>query len=371
MIHLSPPPVFPEMQIELERCLQEGYLSTMGPHLERFEKGLEAEIKKLEPDSRKRVLVLNSGTAALHLALRMLGVDKGDLVICQSLTFVACAGVIKYLNADAIFVDSEQRTWNMDSELLEKLILRLHNEDKKVKAILVVDMFGMPFDSRIQDIALRYNIPLVEDAAEALGALSGGSLSGCQGDYGIWSFNGNKILSTAGGGALICPNDEAYERAFKLATQAKEATGGDYLHKELGYNYRMSNLNAALGYAQIGKLKELVEDRKRIFNTYRKYLSNLEWQDAENTGSNRWLSVALFENRAQRDRVQQGLKDQAIESRPVWRPMHLQPLNVDQESEGGAVAENLFERGLCLPSGFGLKEAQIEAIAGCIKKAMG
>ena len=301
---------------------------------------------------------LVSGTAALHLGLLMLGVGPGDEVICSGLTFAASANAIAYLGAKPVFIDSDTATWNMDPDLLSEELEDCRKRGRSPKAVIVVDLYGQCADyKRIERICTEYSLPIIEDAAEALGATQNGKAAGKFGNMGVFSFNGNKIITTSGGGMLVSDNAEFCRTARFLAAQARDPAP-HYQHSHIGYNYRLSNLLAALGRGQLARLTYKMARRKQINAFYRKALSDLpgiEFMPVAESGTpNYWLTVILITPGlfgADRETVRLTLKGENIEARPVWKPMHMQPVFKDCRARGGAVGEDLFARGLCLPSG--------------------
>ena len=314
------------------------WIAPVGPYLSKFESSISNKT------GINNVVALQSGTAAIHLALRLLDVDKDDIVLCQSLTFIGSSAPILYQNATPVFIDSETDTWNICPEALETAI---KSSPKKPKAIIVVHLYGMPAKmEELMYISEKYDIPIIEDAAEALGSHIDGKQCGSFGMFGVYSFNGNKIITTSGGGALASDNKTAIDRARFLSTQAKE----DYLHYEhitVGYNYRLSNICAAIGCGQMEVLDDRIEHKRNIFNHYKLHFDAEYQNEPDGYFSNRWLSCALVDNR---DSIIKKLSDNDIESRPVWKPMHLQPLFKDAKYVGGANSEVIFNRGICLPS---------------------
>lgn len=349
-IYLHPPATDDREIAQLIEVMKSGWVSTVGPALDLFEQRLE------QLHRNKRVLALNSGTSALHLALKLAGVGEGDPVGVSSLTFCASANVVLYEKAIPVFFDSEDRSWNLNPELLEGFLQR-----QPLKALILTHLFGMP--ARINDIKTiceKYGVSLIEDAAGALGSTFDGQAVGTFGTYGIVSFNGNKIVTTSGGGALIC-DDTNYEKGLKLATQAKESGSTYYKHLELGYNYRLSNVLAGLGVAQLSKLRGYLSRKKDLFEYYRAHLPEKWFKFQETVGpavSNHWLTSIVFQEPLRGAVMRQDLIDALekanIESRPIWRPMHLQPLYDGCQAIGGDVSKELFEYGICLPSGVNL-----------------
>ena len=358
----------------ISEAIDSNWITTAGPQITRFEKALESYLMTQKP-----IVALSSGTAALHLALIELGVEAGDEIICQDLTFVATINPVKYVNAIPVLVDSEKDTWNMSPDLLEEAIVdRIKETGKKPKAIIAVDLFGMPARlPEITRIAANYEIPLIEDAAESLGSyiVINNQKKYCStfGDCGYLSFNGNKIITASTGGALICHNKEQAANIRFLSGQAKDPAP-HYQHSKLGYNYNLSNICAALGLAQMEVLQNYVDRRREINFHYRKELieyPEIEFQkEPEGYFSNYWLSCILFPSEALRDAIKKRLEINQIESRPIWKPMHLQPLYKDSPYYGTKFGEYLFSRGLCLPSSSILTDEIIENIAYLIKNCL-
>ena len=329
---------------------ESNWISTVGPHVEAFEREMEAHLGV-------PAVALSSGTAANQLGLRILGVGPGDLVFCQSLTFVASANPIRYLGAEPVFIDSERASWNLDPQVLADA-LRLYARKKRLpKAVVVVHLFGQCADmDPILEICGRYEVPVLEDAAEALGALYKGRPAGALGHVATLSFNGNKIITTAGGGMLLSARREWIERARFWSSQAREP-GVEYRHHELGYNYRMSNVLAAIGRGQLVVLEKRVEQRRAIARRYAKAFADLDgitpMPEAFHSLHTHWLSCFLIDAKkfgCVRNDLIAELSAAGIESRPVWKPMHQQPLFAGCERYGGEVADDLFMRGICLPS---------------------
>ena len=354
----------------VKEAFDTNWIAPLGPHVDGFEHDLEAFT------GAKHAAALSSGTAALHLALIMLGVQAGDEVICQSFTFSASANPIAYLGATPVFVDSEPDTWNMSPELLEKAIEGRIAAGKKPKAIVPVHLYGMPYQTeRITEIAARYEIPVIEDAAEALGSTVNGKAAGTFGVMGVLSFNGNKIITTSGGGALIS-NEETYiKQARFLATQARD-TAPHYQHSQIGYNYRMSNVCAGIGRGQMEVLEQRVKQRRNVYDFYVENLSDMGGisflPEPEGYFSNRWLTTILVDpgksNGITRETIRLGLEKDNIESRPLWKPMHLQPVFESCPSYINNVSEQLFNNGLCLPSGSNLKQEDLKRVVDNIKQ---
>ena len=342
----------------------------LGPNVDAFEKDLEAYLGE-----GKRVVALSAGTAAIHLGLVMLGVTAGDEVICQSFTFAASANPVKYLGANPVFVDSENDTWNMSPALLEQAILdRKKITGRYPKAIVVVHLYGMPAKiDEILEIANRYNIPVLEDAAEAIGSTYKGRMCGTFGAYGVLSFNGNKTITTSGGGALICGTDEQAKRVMFFATQARE-NRPYYYHKEIGYNYRLSNVSAGIGRGQMLVLNHHVSRRRAIHELYTKLFANVDGITVKgNPGtdydSNFWLSCIIIDPEKfgkTNDEVRLALEAENIESRLLWNPMHRHPVYENAPFYGNGVSDSLFAHGLCLPSGSSLTNDDIARVAAAV-----
>ena len=347
------------------------WIAPLGPHVDGFEQDI---VKFLGKDVH--VAALSSGTAALHLALIMLGVKAGDEVICQSMTFSASANPIAYQGAVPVFVDSEKETCNMSPEFLEEAIKDRVQKGKKPKAIIVVHLYGMPAQmDRIMDISNQFEIPVVEDAAEALSSLYKGKSCGTFGAMSILSFNGNKIITTSGGGALVSSNGDWIQKARFLATQARDPAP-HYQHSQIGYNYRMSNVCAAIGRGQMEVLPLRVEQRRSNYRFYQKAFKEIPeilfaQEGGEEFYSNRWLSTVLIEDSKKRshgrEEIRLALEKENIECRPLWKPMHLQPVFEGAPFYGDGTSEGLFEKGLCLPSGSNLTEADLERVVAAVK----
>lgn len=366
----------------IQEAFETNWVVPLGPNVNAFEKSLRdflienGELKIENED--KCVVALSAGTAALHLGLILLGVREGDEVICQSFTFSASANPIVYQGATPVFVDSEKDTWNMDPLLLEVAIEdRLKKMGKLPKAIIPVHLYGMPGKlDEILEIAGKYGIPVLEDAAEALGSEYKGQRCGTFGKYAALSFNGNKMITTSGGGALICPNEEKAKRALFYATQAREQAP-HYQHEKIGYNYRMSNICAGIGRGQMFVLDAHVARRREIHDLYVKLLAGVKGvkvmcqPEGEGFDSNYWLTCITVEPEEAgftRENVRLALDADNIESRPLWKPMHLQPVFKDAPYYGNGTSERLFEIGLCLPSGPTLTDEDIVRVSLVIKK---
>ena len=364
-IWLSPPHISGREIKYIQQAFDTNWVSPAGDNIDGFEQDLA---KFLNIQS---VSALTSGTAALHLALRLLNIMKDDEVIVQSHTHVATVNPITYQCATPILIDSEPDTWNMSPEMLEKAIKDRMAKGKKPKAIIPVHLYGMP--AKIEEIiaiAKQYDIPVVEDAAESLGAKVNGKHTGTFGTMGLFSFNGNKIITTSGGGALVSNEPEYCQKATFLATQARD-DAPHYQHSHIGYNYRMSNIVAGIGRGQMEVLDERIAARRANFDFYSQELSNLPVsfvKEPEGFFANRWLTTILTDSYEQREKIRLALASENIESRPLWKPMHLQPVFKDVPAYTNGVSEDLFNRGLCLPSGSNLTDADKEQIVGVIKR---
>ncbi|RTR30011.1 aminotransferase class I/II-fold pyridoxal phosphate-dependent enzyme [Robertmurraya yapensis] len=375
-IYLSPPHMSGNEQKYITEAFESNWIAPLGPNVDAFEE----EIAKYV--GVKGAVAVSSGTAAIHLALSLLGIKKGDRVFCSTLTFVASANPILYQDATPVFIDSEPDTWNMSPQALRRALEVSAIDGKLPKAVVVVNLYGQSAKMHeIASICHDYNVPIIEDAAESLGSTYKGKYSGTFGKFGIYSFNGNKIITTSGGGMLVSDDVEALIRARFLATQARDQARY-YQHSELGFNYRLSNILAGIGRAQFEVLEERVEVRRAIFDYYYKELMNLPgfqfMEELQDTRSNRWLT-ALTVNQHESGTTVNFLLDllekENIEARPVWKPLHMQPLFRDCEyyphSSDENVSEYLFENGICLPSGSSLKEIDQKRVIQCIKQAIG
>jgi dTDP-4-amino-4,6-dideoxygalactose transaminase len=368
---LSSPVFNGNEKIYSERAIGSGHIATFGGFISKFENKLSKRLKTHE------AVALNSGTSALHLAMAILGVEAGDEVICQSFTFCASANPIIYLGATPIFVDSELNSWNICPELLEDAILGRIAKGKKPKAIVLVHLFGMPAKvEALLEIATKYQIPIIEDAAEAVGSSYNNVNCGAFGDIGIYSFNGNKIITTGGGGALISSNAAIIQRARYLSTQAREDLPY-YQHLEIGFNYKMNNLAASIGLAQLEQLDEFVSRRRKINANYKELLGSFEGitfqEDSVNSKSNFWLTALLIDNKITgftNDQLRVVLKKRGIESRFLWKPLHLQPVFSAIPFYGGNNAEQMFKKGLCLPSSVNLTQDDQEKIVDVIAQEL-
>jgi len=366
----------------IEDAFEKNWIAPLGPNVEGFEKDLENYLfgnLSINGERGGAVAALSSGTAALHLALILLGVGPGDEVICQSMTFAASANPIKYLGATPIFIDSEKDTLNLCPEQLEIAILDRISKGKLPKAIIGVHLYGMPYKvEEIHKIAGKYNIPVIEDSAEALGSTYKGQKCGTFGKLNVLSFNGNKIITTSGGGALVTKNENLKQKAIFLATQARD-NAPHYQHSEIGYNYRLSNISAGIGRGQMEVLDEHVGYRRKMNAFYQDLFHNIPGvkvmkEPNDDYHSNHWLSVILIDSSisgVSREDLRLALEAENIESRPLWKPMHMQPVFEGTPFFGNGVCEEAFNNGLCLPSGSNLNDNDRlrieEAINTCFK----
>lgn len=367
-IWLSSPHMGGQELTYINQAFQENWIAPLGPNVTGFEGDLQNFLK-----TNKKVGALSSGTSALHLALILAGVSQGDEVICQTLTFSASANPIKYQGATPIFVDSENETFNICPIALENAIKHRIQLGNKPKAVIAVHLYGMPFKvDEVIEICKKYDIPLIEDAAEALGSFYKNKACGTFGDYAALSFNGNKIITTSGGGAIVA-NSEQVDKAIFLATQARDQAP-HYQHSHVGYNYRMSNICAGIGRGQMHVLAKHVELRREMNHFYHEIFDNIDgvvMQSEPNTNyySNYWLTAILIDfsiTGKTPEQLRLALEKVNIESRPLWKPMHLQPIFIDAPYYGEKVAENLFINGLCLPSGSNLSLSDKQRIKNAL-----
>ncbi|MBL8890649.1 MAG: aminotransferase class I/II-fold pyridoxal phosphate-dependent enzyme [Planctomycetaceae bacterium] len=368
-IYLSPPCMLGRERQLLLDAFDSNWIAPLGPHVNAFENEFAQRV------GMKHAAAVSSGTAALHLALLLTGVGPGDRVVTSSFTFAATANAIKYVSAEPVFVDSEWTSWNMDPNLLRECLQKCRSENRLPKAVLTVDILGQCCDyASIQAICSEFELPLIEDAAEALGATYQNRPAGSFGDIACFSFNGNKIITTSGGGMLVTNSADRAAKARHLATQARDPAP-HYEHSEVGYNYRLSNLLAAIGRGQLEVLDEHVRRRRGIFEVYQNALSERPgltlMPEIPGGKSTRWLTVLLIDPQKfgeDRESVRQRLEAANIESRPAWKPMHCQPIFQGCEFVGGNVSLQIFEQGLCLPSGSSLSWEQqkrvIEVLLG-------
>ena len=354
----------------IHEAFENNWVAPLGANVDGFEADLERFL-----GSGVKVSALSAGTAALHLALIQCGVQAGDEVICQSMTFSASANPIAYLGATPVFVDSEPETWNICPKALEEAITDRIAKGKMPKAIVAVSLYGMPFKvDEVLSIAQKYDIPLVEDAAEALGSTYKGKACGTFGRFGVLSFNGNKIITTSGGGALVCHTQQEKDKTVFLSTQARDNTP-HYQHSEIGYNYRMSNISAGIGRGQMEVLPERIKARREMHTFYQDLFKDIDGvevftEPSADYYSNHWLSAIVI-NPEKTGKTREDLRlaflEENIESRPLWKPMHLQPVFKTSPYYGGSISENLFNNGLCLPSGSNLTNEDKERIAQVVK----
>jgi dTDP-4-amino-4,6-dideoxygalactose transaminase len=371
-IWLSSPHMGGDEQVFVKEAFDTNWIAPLGPHVNDFEDDLERYT------GSKHTAALSSGTAAIHLALIMLGIKAGDEVLCQSFTFSASANPIAYLGAIPIFVDSEADTWNMSPELLKQAIEARIAKGKKPKAIIPVHLYGMPAKiESILKIAAEYDIPVIEDAAEALGSTVNGKAAGTFGTIGVLSFNGNKIITTSGGGALMSDNEYFVKQARFLATQARDEAP-HYQHSQIGYNYRMSNVCAGIGRGQMLVINDRVNQRRQVYETYVKHLACISGicflPEPDGYKSNRWLTTILVDDKETGgitpEAIRLALEKENIESRPLWKPMHLQPVFEACPSFTDGTSEMLFNKGLCLPSGSNLTTEELMSVIMIIKSVL-
>jgi pyridoxal phosphate-dependent aminotransferase EpsN len=367
-ILLSPPHIGEAEMALVQEAFDTNWIAPVGPHIDAFEKEFCSAI------GSQHAAAVASGTAALHLALKLIGVNPGDEIVCSTLTFIASANPIHYVGAKPIFIDSDRASWNMDPSLLKDFLNKRAFQGKLPKAVILVHLYGQSADiTPILQICNQYEIPLIEDAAEALGATYQERSPGTFGRVGIFSFNGNKIITTSGGGMLVSDDEDLVTKAKFLATQARDPAP-HYQHSEIGFNYRLSNVLAGIGRGQLGVLKDRVKARRSNFEIYRRglgHLPGLEFMPEASFGqATRWLTCLTIDPEkfgASREQIRHALADQNIEARPVWKPLHLQPVFKHCETVGGSIAEDLFARGLCLPSGSNLSNAELERVIQVIK----
>ncbi|HPD00296.1 MAG TPA: aminotransferase class I/II-fold pyridoxal phosphate-dependent enzyme [Acetivibrio sp.] len=345
----------------IDEAFETNWIAPLGPNVDGFERELAAKV------GSKHAAALVSGTSAIHMALKAVGVGKDDIVFCQSLTFSATVNPVIYQNATPVFIDSDNKTWNMDPDLLEEAFKKYPN----VKAVLVVHLYGISADlDSIVEICQRHNVPLIEDAAESLGTTYKGKYTGTFGDYGIFSFNGNKIITTSGGGMLVSDNEERIAKVRFWATQARDKAR-HYQHSELGYNYRMSNIVAGIGRGQLKVLDKRIAKKKYIFEFYKRELGELEdvkfMPENEWDKPNYWLTCITLSGKVKPIDIIEALEKDNIESRPIWKPMHMQPFYEGYDFIGGDVARSIFENGVCLPSDTKMTDDDLNRVCGIIK----
>ena len=371
-IYLSPPDLDGRERELILEAYESNWITTLGPQVDAFEREI------CERTGVPYAAALSSGTAALHLALILLGVKPGDEVLCSTFTFSASANPITYCGAFPVFIDSDAATWNMDPLLLEEELRTCKQRGKLPRALIVVDLYGQCADyDPILKICSEYNVPVIQDAAEALGATYKGKSAGSFGDMGVFSFNGNKIITTSGGGMLVSSKKEVIEQARFLATQARDAAP-HYQHSHIGYNYRLSNILAAMGRGQLENLDKKIACRKEINQVYRKSLSGIPGMGfmpiAGYGEPNYWLTcitIDPLQSKSKREDIRLALEKENIESRPLWKPMHLQPVFQSYRVRGGSVTEKLFAEGLCLPSGSGMAADDQQRIINIVRKVCG
>jgi dTDP-4-amino-4,6-dideoxygalactose transaminase len=369
-IYLSPPHMSGREWPLVQDAFASNWIAPLGPHVDAFERELANRV------GSSYAVAVSSGTAALHLGLQLVGVERSDEVLVSTLTFAATVNPILYLGARPTFIDSERRSWNMDPALLSQALEARSSTGRLPKAVVLVHVYGQSADiGPILAACDHYGVPLVEDAAEALGATYKGRAPGAFGRVGIYSFNGNKIITTSGGGMLVSENSDLIAHARKLATQARDPAP-HYEHSEVGYNYRLSNILAAIGRGQLQALEERVAARRRNFDYYVRALGDLPglafMPEAPWGRHTRWLTCLTIDSSelgVDREALRLALERENIEARPLWKPMHLQPVFSGFECVGGAVSEQLFERGLCLPSGSSLTEADLARVVAPIRAA--
>lgn len=366
-LFLSPPHMGGLEQVYVKEAFDSNWVAPTGPNLAMFENELATYLSE-----EVSVAALSSGTAAIHLALVILGVKQGDEVLCSTFTFSGSCNPIVYQGATPVFVESESDTWNMDPEYLREAIEdRIRKTGSKPKAVIIVHLYGMP--AKLQEllaVASEYEIAVIEDAAEALGSEYKGRKCGTFGDFGILSFNGNKIITTSGGGALVSKNTKWIEKAKFLATQARDAAP-HYQHSEIGFNYRLSNICAGIGRGQLKVLQDRVMGRREVFERYKKQLNplNVLFQtEGIDSFSNRWLTTLLFRNsEISHEGIRLALENENIESRPLWKPMHLQPVFKSAPFYGNGASEIFFKNGICLPSGTNMSDEDWNRIFSCLE----
>ncbi len=348
----------------IQKVFESNYIAPLGEYVNKFEESIK------NYTGTKNALAVVNGTSAIHLALRILGIKEGDDVLASTFTFIGSINAILYQGANPIFIDSEYESWNLDPKLLEEY---LRTCKKLPKALIVTHLYGMSAQiKRIADICKLYGIYLIEDAAESLGATYNGKHTGTFGDFGIYSFNGNKILTTSGGGMLVSDNEKWIEKAFFYSTQTKEPFI-HYEHNEYGYNYRMSNVLAAIGVAQMEVIEDRVAKKREIFGWYKEFLSDIDeiefMPELENSRGNRWLTSMIFKKTSY-EIIMSALNDINVESRPLWKPMHLQPLFKTSKAVVNGISQDLFNKGLCLASSTTMTKNDVKMICNTIKKVL-
>lgn len=356
----------------INEAFETNWIAPLGPNVDAFEREIASYV------GVKGAVAVSSGTAAIHLALSLLKVQRGDVVFCSSLTFVASANPILYQGAEPVFIDSEPETWNMSPIALEQALLDANKKNQLPKAVIIVNLYGQSAKmDELIDVCKKYRVPIIEDAAESLGATYKGKKSGSFGEFGIFSFNGNKIITTSGGGMLVSNNVEALKKARFLATQARDPAP-HYQHSEMGYNYRLSNVLAGIGRGQLEVLEDRIKKKREIFQTYERELGDIPgltfMPELEEIFSNRWLTTILVDQEltgVSRDELIQALAEENIEARPVWKPLHLQPIFKETKyyshNQKEDVSERLFRMGICLPSGTNMTIAEQHRVIECIR----
>ena len=368
-LYLSPPHIGPDELGLVTEAFETNWVAPVGPHVDAFEREFAEYV------GARHAVALSSGTAALHLALRDLGIGPGDEVVVSSLTFCASANPILYEGATPVFVDSEPESWNLDPDIVEAVFRDRATRGKQIAALVPVHLYGQAADmGALTEICERYGVPMIEDAAEALGATYEGRSPGTFGRAGIFSFNGNKIITTSGGGMLVTDREATAQHVKKMATQAREPAA-HYEHAEVGFNYRLSNLLAGVGRGQLRVLEDRVDARRGVFEAYRQRLGDLPgvafMPEADWGRHSRWLTCLTIDAEAfgaTPEAVRLALEAENVEARPVWKPMHMQPVYAPYEMHGGAVSEDLFARGLCLPSGSAMTDADIERVVSVVRR---
>jgi len=372
-IYLSPPHMGGEELEFIHEAFESNWIAPLGPQVSAFEKEVASYV------GTRGALAVNSGTAAIHLGLRLLGVRSGDKVFCSTLTFIGSVNPILYLNAEPVFIDSEPSSWNMSPNALKRALEDAAQNDDLPKAVVVVNIYGQSTDmDPILDLCDEYGVPVLEDAAESLGAFYKGKPSGTFGKYGTFSFNGNKIITTSGGGMLVSNDTEGLEKARFWATQARDPASY-YQHSEMGYNYRMSSILAAIGRGQLRVLGDRVKRRREIFDAYKSELGSIPgvgfMPEAEFGKSNRWLTVMTLDPEIIKKspfELVDYLEEENIESRPVWKPMHMQPLFQGKKyyshEENRSISDILFKTGICLPSGTAMTERHLKRVIDAIRE---
>ena len=364
-IYLSPPSLGKSENRYIKDAIQSNWIAPVGPFIDKFENRLK------QYTGVEHALCVNSGTSAIHLALKVLGVKKGDIVLCQNFTFIGSVSPVKFCDAEPIFIGSEESTWNISPEILRDTIKKFLKKGKKPKAIIIVHLYGMPAKvSELKSISREFNIPIIEDAAEALGSTYMKKKCGSLFDIGILSFNGNKIITTSGGGAILSNKKKYIDKAKYLANQAKDNLY-HYQHREIGYNYRISNLLSALGVGQLESINKKVKKRRNNFLVYKELLSSFDNfifpmelinQNKNISFSNRWLSTLIINKKYSVKNLTSFMQKKNIEVRPLWKPMNIQPIFSDIKYFGDNVEHNLYKKGVCLPSGNNLTRKDQEKV---------